>query len=228
MIGLIMIGGVWYVSQSGDKRGEMKMENTKQTTEESKGMVSHNDTNHAVEQGTYTIVPEESTFSWAGKKPLIEGYINSGTIDIKEGTITKTNESATGTIVLSMNTLHVGLTAKKPGQEGMLEEHLKGKGWFDAETYPTAQFTITKAVQLGTSSEYEITGDLTLKGKTHTIVFPATIFSDNEGAVHARASMEIDRTKWGLTAGSGNFFDSLGDNMISDMVALSFDIVAKK
>ena len=46
--------------------------------------------------------------------------------------------------------------------------------------------------------------------------------------VHAKANFEFDRTKWGITSGSSSFFDNLADNAVSDMVAMSFDITAKK
>jgi polyisoprenoid-binding protein YceI len=67
-----------------------------------------------------------------------------------------------------------------------------------------------------------------MKGQTHEVTFPAMIYLDGEGRLHARAETEIDRTKWGITSGSANFFDDLADNVIDDMVALSFHVVAVK
>lgn len=181
----------------------------------------------AVINGVYTIDPAKSAFEWAGKKPLIEGYINSGTIGIKEGSLMVTSTAKTGTLTLDMNTLQVGLTAKKPGSESKLEEHLKGERFFNVSSFPTAMFVITKAT-LVSGNDYTITGDLTMRGVTHEISFPATIYNTDSTTLHATAQTEIDRTKWGITAGSGNFFQDLGDNLIDDMVALSFSITATK
>jgi polyisoprenoid-binding protein YceI len=75
---------------------------------------------------------------------------------------------------------------------------------------------------------YEIQGDLTLKGETHPVTFPAVIYLDAEGALVAEAATEIDRTLWGITAGSGSFFDNLADNAIDNMISLSFYLVATK
>lgn len=184
----------------------------------------------AVKNGSYVIDPAKSTFEWSGKKPLIEGYVNSGTIGIKEGSLLVTSTAKTGALTLDMNTLRVGLTAKKPGSESKLEEHLKGERFFNVPAFPTASFVITQATPVsgGDATAYTITGDLTMKGVTNQISFPATIYNSDESTLHAMAQTEIDRTKWGLTAGSKNFFQDLGDNLIDDMVALSFSITATK
>jgi hypothetical protein len=47
---------------------------------------------------------------------------------------------------------------------------------------------------------------------------------DNGDAV-ATASFSIDRTLWGITFNSGNFFKNLGEYMIDD--AIQFDIKLK-
>jgi len=70
-------------------------------------------------------------------------------------------------------------------------------------------------------------GDLTIKGQTHEVTFPATIYTDNEGVTYAEATFGIDRTLWGITAGSSSFFDNLADNVVDDIVAMSFKLVAR-
>ena len=180
-----------------------------------------------VTPGTYTVTPEQSEFRWAGQKPLIDGYVNSGTIALNEGSIVVGENEATGTFTLDMNSIHVGLTAQKPGQEGALEGHLKGERWFNVETYPTATFVITSVAPTETELVYTVTGDLTLKGTTNAVTFPARIYQTPEGLLKAEADLEIDRILWGITAGSGNFFEDLGDSLIDDMVLLSFSLTAE-
>lgn len=182
-----------------------------------------------VPPGSYVVVPTESEVKWSAGKPLIEGYINNGTFALKEGSITVSESTATGTFVFDMNSLSVSLTAKKPGKESALENHLKGKDFFDVEKFPTAQFVIKQVVATedsATSLAYTVTGDLTIKGVTNEVTFPATIYL-KDGAVHAEGTLEIDRTKWNITFGSANFFDNLADNAISDTVSLSLNIVAR-
>lgn len=184
-----------------------------------------------VTEGTYTVIAEESQVGWAGKKPLLEGYINDGSIAVTEGTISVMNGEATGSFTIDMDTLSVSNTPTKPGSENSLEGHLKGERWFDVATYPEALFAITAVMPRGdseTSFTYDITGDLTMKGQTHEVSFPAMIYLDDSGRLHASAETEIDRTVWGITSGSGSFFDDLADNVIDDMVALSFHVIAVK
>lgn len=183
-----------------------------------------------VAPGAYTVDAAKSTFDWSAKKPLIEGYINSGTIGLKEGSFTVTETAATGGFVLDMNTLKVGLTATKPGKEGALETHLKSKDFFEVTKFPTAEFkikTIAPQADTATTFVYTVTGDLTMKGKTNEISFPAQIYW-KENTLQAHGQTEIDRTKWGITYGSGNFFKTIGDNAIADNVAIAFHLVATK
>jgi len=185
-----------------------------------------------LETGTYTIDTNQSIVNWAGKKPLIDGYINSGTIALSEGLVEVDEKmQAEGSFIIDMHSLKVGLTATKPNQETALEGHLKGDRWFDVETHPTADFVInnvTPQADVENTFAYEIEGDLTIKGITHSIVFPATIYQTVDGVLVAEAATEIDRTKWGVTAGSGSFFDNLADNAIDDMISLSFSLVATR
>lgn len=184
-----------------------------------------------VTEGMYKVVPSESTLTWAGKKPLVSGYINSGSIGINSGDITVTDGAATGSFVIDMNTLSVSATPAKPGQESSLAGHLQGERWFDVATHPTARFEITSIAarpDSDTSVTYDVTGTLTMKGVSGELTFPALIYIDDMGMLQAQASFEFDRTKWGITAGSGSFFDNLADNVIDDMVGLSFSLVAEQ
>ncbi len=183
-----------------------------------------------VTPGQYKVNIEKSTVKWSGQKPLISGYINDGSLALNAGDIVVTPESASGTFTIDMNTLSVSNTPTKPGSETKLEEHLKSERWFNVTEFPTAIFrivSIAPQADSDTTFNYDVTGELTMKGVTKPLTFPATIFTDDTGAVVAEASLEFDRTAWGITAGSASFFDNLADNAINDMVALSFVLVAE-
>jgi polyisoprenoid-binding protein YceI len=179
--------------------------------------------------GVYTIHTAESMVGWAGQKPLIDGYVNSGTIAIQEGSVRiGSDNSVSGGFVLDMHSITVGLTATKPGAEGALQEHLKGDAFFRVEEYPTAEFVVTQSERLNDFS-YRITGNLTMLGNTEEVVFDAETFATDGGAVlTVLAQFAIDRTRWGLTVGSGSFFENLGDRLIADEVLLDVLVVANR
>lgn len=223
---VIVVGGGWLYFGGSDTPAGNEQKMTQEGTKASKQI----DVTKPLTIGTYTINAEKSVVNWAAKKPLIDGYINSGTIKVTEGSVAVAASGATGSFTMDMNTLDVGLTAKKPGQESKLAEHLKSDRFFDVTKFPTATFVITKVERVAAPTAthtHTLTGDLTMKGQTHTVTFPAVVYEEN-GVLFAEATTEIDRTKWGITAGSKNFFEGLGDNMIDDMIGLSVTLEAKK
>jgi polyisoprenoid-binding protein YceI len=232
---IIFIGGViilvagWLLFSAHNNNVEVPS----QAALEQEEVMAEDNTNEraSITAGSYVVDSEKSIVNWSGKKPLIDGYINTGEIRLSEGSIEVLENDATGSFVIAMDTLKVGLTAKKPDQETALEGHLKGDRWFDVAAYPTATFVInevTPKTDSATSFTYTIAGDLTLKGQTHPVTFDAVIYQNTDGTIRAEAATEIDRTKWGITAGSASFFDNLADNAIDNMIALSFTLVATK
>lgn len=226
---IVIIGGTWVVFSGNDtpNDGNQVMLESKNVATGGAKMI---DVTKPIPTGMYTIDTAKSVVNWAAKKPLIDGYINSGTLRVTAGTITIATNATQGSFTIDMNTLDVGLTAKKPGQEGKLEEHLKTERFFDVAKFPTATFVITQVTPVATPTTdqtHTLTGDLTMKGVKHTVTFPAVVYAEN-GTLFARATTEIDRTKWGITAGSKNFFENLGDNMIDDMIGLSITLEAKQ
>lgn len=232
VIGVFILAGLGFVLYS-PSHTPVVSEAVSESQEVSGDMVTTEQSveseNSVVTEGSYAVDTENSVVYWAGQKPLIDGYVNSGSIAMREGSIEVLAGAATGEFVIDMNTMSVSATPAKPGQESTLESHLKGERWFGVDAYPTATFVITEVAPRADSDStfmYDITGELTLKDTTDILSFPAKIYLDGDGRLHAQADFEFDRTVWGITAGSGSFFDNLADNVVSDMVAMSFDVVA--
>ncbi len=103
--------------------------------------------------------------------------------------------------------------------------------FFGAEKYPTSTFKITSIKPIaGAAADADnstITGEMTIKGVTQQISFPAKVGVKN-GVAAATGKVTIDRTKFGLKYGSKTFFDSIGDKAIYDEFTLAFNIVAKQ
>jgi polyisoprenoid-binding protein YceI len=70
-----------------------------------------------------------------------------------------------------------------------------------------------------------VVGDLTIKGITNQVSFPAEVKVEGD-VLTASGTASIDRTKWDIKYGSGKFFSDLGDNMIKDEFEIKFELKA--
>ena len=171
---------------------------------------------------TYSIDTKESNVAWVGKK--VTGQHN-GVVNLKEGVFNVEGGKLTGgSFVIDMTSL-VALDLEGE-YKGKLEGHLKSDDFFGVEKYPTATFTITKAVPQG-ANNYKVVGNITIKGTTEEIQFPAEL-KELDGKLVGTANLTIDRTKFNVKYGSGSFFDNLGDKTIYDNFELTVNVVAKK
>lgn len=176
---------------------------------------------------TFVVNSESTTLAWKGSK--ISGSSHNGTITVSEGSLnTAGGNLVGGKFVVDMNSI-VCLDLEDADKNGRLIGHLKSDDFFSVEQFPTADFEITNAEKLAAAdnagNNYNITGNLTIKGITRSITFPANIqISDN--ATNAKAEFTIDRSEWDVRYGSGKFFDNLGDNMINDAIEFTLDLNA--
>lgn len=105
-----------------------------------------------------------------------------------------------------------------------LENHLKSADFFDVETYPEARLVITNVKT--SENETTILCDLTIRGKTSTVEFPAQI-KQVDSRWMADATVAFDRTRWDITFRSGKFFQNLGDILIHDEIKLDVHVETK-
>lgn len=163
---------------------------------------------------------DASTVAWVGKK--VTGQHN-GVIGLKGGRLEMEDGKLTGGI-FTIDMPSIECQDLSGDSKGNLEGHLKSDDFFGVEKYPTATFVITKAVPQG-PGKYKVVGNITIKGKTEEIQFPASI-EEKDGKVMASAALTIDRSKFDIRYGSGSFFDNLGDKTIYDDFELTINLVA--
>ena len=123
--------------------------------------------------------------------------------------------------VVDLNTMTCTDLGEK--KAGYLIDHLKNEDFFDVPNYPQARLKLIKATK--TEKGYNIVASLTIKDKTHPVVFDIEWMQRSNAAL-ASGILTFDRTKYDITYGSGSFFDNLGDKAINDKVTLEFRVMA--
>lgn len=168
------------------------------------------------EKSTFSVDTDASKVYWIGKKVTGE---HSGYLMLNEGSIVvKDDKVVSADINMNMNSIEV--TDLEGEWKDKLVGHLKSDDFFSVEKHPNASFKITSV------TNGKVVGNLSVKGITHEISFPAEI-SVNGNTVTANGTASIDRTKWDIKYGSGKFFSDLGDKMINDEFEIKFELSAK-
>lgn len=167
----------------------------------------------------YKVDVAKSVVTWDGKKV---GGGHNGTVDLSSGSLTFNGKKLTaGGFVVNMKSI------KDADKSAGLEKHLKADDFFGVEKFPESTFTIKKVV--GSGATVNITGDLTIKGITSAITFPATIVWNADKTITATADkITVDRTKFGVKYKSKSIFPDLANNFIDDDFTLSVKLVAAK
>lgn len=177
--------------------------------------------NGSVFAETYTVDPAASEVKWQASKVTgkHDGRLNvsSGVIVFEEGVFTG------GDAVVDVASLVVDDIVDAENN-AKLTGHLKSDDFFDTENHPQAVIKITGA-EFEADDVYHVTADVTIKGITKSVAFPATV-AKTETGVQASAVITLDRTDFDIRYGSGKFFENLGDRMIHDTFTLSVSISA--
>jgi polyisoprenoid-binding protein YceI len=99
------------------------------------------------------------------------------------------------------------------------DTEVAGKQWFNAAAFPTARFKSESVKPLG-DNRYEVTGKLTIKGKTRELVVPAS-FTPNGATGVLEGAFAIRRGDFSVGEGSWSAFD-----VVANEIQVKFQIVA--
>jgi polyisoprenoid-binding protein YceI len=170
---------------------------------------------------TLKVNTAESNIAWVGYK--VTGQ-HSGNVKVKNGTL-QMNHGVLAGGSFDIDMASITTTDLQGEMAGKLDGHLKADDFFGTEKYPTASFTITRAVATDSKGNYRITGNLKIKETTKEIKFNANVASAG-GKVTATGKIVVDRSDFGVRYGSGSFFEGLGDKTIYDEFDLNVSLVA--
>jgi polyisoprenoid-binding protein YceI len=179
---------------------------------------------------TYKADLNQSQVQWTGTKPVGQ---HVGIMKLKDGSISVDAGNITGgKFEIDVTSLQV--TDKDTAGAYKLAGHLKSADFFETDKYPTATFEITSVTAgadttggkelVMTDATHTVSGNLTMKGQTKGITFPAKV-SVTDASVTADANFNIDRTQWGLVYGNDK---GLGDKFIRPTVNIVLHLVANK
>lgn len=170
---------------------------------------------------SFAVDSKQSTVVWTGKKVTGE---HKGNVSISSGKLNVVdNKLEGGTFVINLASITV-TDITEADKNAKLVGHLKGEDFFGTDKFPTSQLVITKAVSKG-GEQYEITGNLTIKGITQPVTFPATVKVSDKN-IAAKAQITVNRTKYDIKYKSANYFENLGDKAIYDDFTLDVNLVA--
>ena len=177
---------------------------------------------------TLKVNTSASKLTWLGKKVTGE---HTGNINVANGNLLIAKNKLVGGIFdIDMNSITAtDITDKE--YNGKFIGHMKSDDFFSTEKYPKATFKITnlapiKGAKQG-AANYNVTGDLTIKGITKPVTFPATVKVEGNKAT-AQGTATVDRTKYDIKYGSKSFFESIGDKAINDDFTINFNVVAQQ
>jgi polyisoprenoid-binding protein YceI len=176
----------------------------------------------------YKIDAAASTITWKATKKVAGGH--NGTVAVKEGTVdvNAKNEVTSAAVVADMTKIVDVDMASNAKDAAKLVGHLSSPDFFDVtkKGNETAAFKLSKFAKK--NGGWVASGDLTMIGQTHPVEFPVNVKVE-KGVATADGSVKVDRTKWGLKYGSGDFFKELtADKIINNEFEIGFKLTAKK
>ena len=99
-----------------------------------------------------------------------------------------------------------------------LDSHLKSPDFFDVAKFPTATFSSTSIKKASDGKgTHTISGDLTMRGVTRPVTFPATV-TLSDARVAATSEFTIQRGQWGIS------YKGKADDLIREGVVMKLNV----
>lgn len=169
---------------------------------------------------TYTADTKESEVNWKGEVAGVYGH--TGFVNLQSGSITLEGEKIkSGEFVVDMTAIIPTDSASYQDEEGHritdLQGHLTTVDFFNTADFPTSTFTITSVE--GTT----VTGDLTIRGKTHEekIELESTIVTEEKATI--KGKLVFNRQNYDVA-----WVHYMKDMILSDDITINYTLVATK
>lgn len=172
--------------------------------------------------GTYTLDPAHTRIGFVARHAMVTKV--RGQFNDCEGTIVvdpNSPESSNAQVTIQAASIDT--------RNSQRDEHLRSNDFFSMEEFPLITFSSTGLTQTG-SDEFDLTGDLTVKGVTNSVTIPfkfegaATDPFGNE-RIGFEGATSINRKDYGV---SWNAVLETGGVMVSEKITLEFEVSAIK
>lgn len=173
-------------------------------------------------RGTYALDPSHSRIGFISRHAMVAKV--RGSFDQFEGTATIDGADP------SASSLSVTIQAASVDtRDANRDAHLAGADFFDVETYPTITFVAT-GFGIVDDATVEVTGDLTIKGITHSVTVPFEFGGEatdpfGNARIGFEGQVSVNRKDWGLT---WNAALETGGVLVAEKVVLEFEVSAIK
>ena len=145
---------------------------------------------------------ETSVAEWKGY--LKTGYFNEGAMDVESNSLVIENGKVkSGSFSLPLSSI-VNFNLPTDELKHQLVHHLQSADFFNMALHPNVTFEIMSVAPFSgtgpgvvSGANFEVTGHLTLLGKTNPVTFPARI-DLNGDSFKLEAITQFDRTLWGM------------------------------
>ncbi|GAA0325758.1 YceI family protein [Micropruina glycogenica] len=172
-------------------------------------------------RGTFVLDASHSQLGFVARHAMVTKVRGSFTDVTGTASVDGANPSASS---LSVTIKSDSINTRSEGRDA----HLRSADFFDVEKYPEITFTGTDFSIDGDT--VDVTGDLTIKGTTHSVTVPleyqgAVIDPWGNERIGFEGSVVVNRKDWGLT---WNAAIESGGVLVSEKVTLEFEISAVK
>jgi polyisoprenoid-binding protein YceI len=165
-----------------------------------------------------TVDVGRSEIGWVGKSidDAHRGKIqlDSAVVQVQDGTVRSI------LVVADMRRISVEDITDPEGNREFVD-HITNADFFEVDKYAKARFVSTNVERVADGS-YAVTGDLTIKGVTRPVSFTAKPSADG-GSL--QATLEIDRTAYGIVYGSKGQVGSEKDWFIHDAFTITVNLL---
>ena len=148
----------------------------------------------------YQLDEQKSVAQWKGY--LRTGYFNEGAITVKSSRLTVDGGEVTGgSFTLPVASI-INFNLPVDSIKHQLVHHLQSPDFFNMALHPNITYEIADVVPYAGSegvpgATHQVSGQLTMLGKTNPVSFPAKIQVSN-GQLSVDATLTVDRTRWGI------------------------------